>query len=78
MREIVQRCSIIIGVDDSRFDKNETPFFGRAVLEEVSRGRAAEWLEETEMAKLHYNQETDELQWLCAAIQVLKGRHEYE
>jgi hypothetical protein len=77
VREQIQRCSIILGIDDSRFDKHETCFFVRAILEEISKGRAAEWPEGTEMAKIHYNQETTSLEYLCAAVQVLKGSHEY-
>lgn len=78
MRELVRHCDLIYGIDDSRTEGNETIFFGRALLEDVARGRAAEWEPgAVRMAKIHYDQRTDSLECLLAAVQVLKGKDEY-
>lgn len=78
IRERVQGCAIILGIDDSRSDHNETIFFGRSLLEDIAKGRAAEWPEGTEVARIHYSQSTTSLEWLSGVVQVLKGRCEYQ
>ena len=72
----VAKSDIVIGVD--RSSGSETPFFGRALLAEIARGRAAEWEPGTGLVRITYDPGTRELERLCAAIQVLKGKHEYK
>jgi hypothetical protein len=78
MREAVRLCDLILGIDDSQNEKNEVCFYGRDLLKDISKGRAAEWNHGTRMAKIHYDQRNDSLEFLCAAIRTLKGKHEYE
>ena len=76
-REAIKTADIVIGVD--KRTGYPTAFFGRAILQEVVNGRAAEFTAQR-MARVHYDSGTDslELEYLCAAVQVLKGRHEYQ
>jgi hypothetical protein len=77
VREKIRLCDLIIGIDDSRTENNEVCFFGRELLKDVSKGRAAEWEPGTRIAKIHYDQRTDSLEFLGATVQTLKGKHEY-
>ena len=50
--------------------------YGRALLEDIRNGQAAEWGPQRVLF-FSLDSESDELEYLCATVQILKGRHDY-
>ncbi len=72
-RDRLKAAEVIMGVDvDSG---HEFLVFGRDCLQRIIDRNETESIA---VVRVSLDQDTDELEWLCAAVQVLKGRDEYE
>ena len=72
-RELLKNAEVIIGVDV--MSQREFLVYGRELLSEIGESAAPR---EVPVLHVELDQETRELEWLCAAVTALKGRHEYE
>jgi len=72
-RRDLKDAEVIIGVDVM----SQRPFlvYGRDTVERVAAGGRAK---KVRALAVELDQETEELERLCALVQVLKGRHDYQ
>ncbi len=73
VREWVKDAAVVLGLDTSRDEL--VLFYGRETLEMINRTGVADSLP---VAVLSYDQRTDELEFLIAAVRVLKGSDCYD
>jgi hypothetical protein len=69
-RQLLEDASVVIGCDV--MSRREFVVFGRNELRQVAKGRP-----HGDVLFVELDQETDELEFLCAVCEMLKGRHEY-
>jgi hypothetical protein len=69
-RRLIEGADVIIGRDV--MSQREFVVFGRNALRRTATGQ-----QEAHGLVVLLDQDTDELEYLCAACQTLKGRHEY-
>jgi hypothetical protein len=69
--QLLEDASVVIGCDV--MSRREFVVFGRNELRRAAKGRP-----HGDVLFVELDQETDELEYLCAACEVLKGRHEYQ
>jgi hypothetical protein len=70
--DLVNAADIIIGV--SRADGHEFLMYGRDVVERIAASRQPE---QVSILRIEMDQETDDLERLCALLRLLKGRDDY-
>ena len=72
-RALLKGADVIFGrdVDSQRIFL----VYGRDALERVRRRNKAEKLA---AVTVDLDQDSDELEWLCAAVKTLKGKHDYQ
>jgi hypothetical protein len=73
IREQMKRADIIIGVDTAQNDF-ENCFWGRAAHRKIINSKEPKALT---VMRFRYDQNTEELEYLCAAVKVLKGSCSY-
>ena len=76
IRQLVQEADVILGVDQSRGGL-AILMYGRDLLQLIREGRACELIGPKKAVAAIYDQRTDSLEYLLAAVQHLKGRDEY-
>lgn len=69
-RRLLKAANVVIGRDVMSL--REFLVFGRQAVRRVAQGN-----QPGAVLVVELDQETDELEYLCAACQVLKGQHEY-
>ena len=75
VRALVGKATIVLGVDP---DGNESIFYGRSLLEDIARrGHTTEYGPQA-VISFAVDFQTDEPEYLCAALTVLKGACDYE
>ena len=72
-REVLKSADIIYGVDVN--SRHEFLLFGREQLQRIVDSGVTE---QAAVAKVELDHDTDELEWVIAAVTVLKGHHDYE
>jgi hypothetical protein len=71
VREEIKKAGVIFGVDSAT--GAPSIFYGKEMLKEIARGRAAEWDAQVILAFKYDSTQGDELEYLYAAVEVLKG-----
>ena len=72
VRETMKAADVIFGVDVSRGTENI--FWGRTALRKIVNSGKSKPLK---VMRFAYDQRTDSLEYLCAAVEVVKGAHSY-
>jgi hypothetical protein len=71
-RELIRSADLILGVDPVTGE--EAIFYGRKLLKDIASGRGAEFGRKLAVrVVMDLSEATDEVEWLHAAIDVLKG-----
>lgn len=68
-RDLLEAADVVIGVDI--ISQEEVLVYGRDALQEVVDGQEPP----RSVLYVTYDQDTDELEYLCAACQLVKGEH---
>jgi hypothetical protein len=75
VRDRVKQASVVLGVDA---DGNETLFYGRRMLEDIARrGHTTEFGPQV-VIRFAVDPQTDDPEYLCTAVAVLKGSCDYQ
>jgi hypothetical protein len=72
-REELRKADVVFGVDVNT--QREFLVYGRATLEQIVTSGQGEHLR---VARVELDQETNELEFLLAVIQTLRGHHDYQ
>jgi hypothetical protein len=77
IRELVREAAVIMAIDPARTSPGTDGMliYGRALLEDIRNSEAAEWGPQRVLF-FSLDSESDELEYLCATVQILKGRHD--
>ena len=68
---MVRSADVILGHDV--MSERKFPVYGRAIIEKIAAGEG----QPVPMLVVEIDQETDDLEKLCAMVETVKGRHEY-
>jgi hypothetical protein len=71
-RPALHSAEVVVGVDV--MSGNQFLVYGREALSKAARGGSKKGLR---VLRVELDQETQELELLCALVHVVKGRHEY-
>jgi hypothetical protein len=73
-RERVKRTDLVVGFDGLTGDM--AVFYGRDKLQDIAAGRDAEF-DAQRIVVFDYKNDSEELEFICAAVEILKGECDY-
>src|SRR5262249_20631705 len=78
VRKLVREAAVILAIDRACTSTGTDGMliYGRALLKDMRNGQAAEWGPQRVLF-FSLDSESDEPEYLCATVRVLKGRHGY-
>lgn len=74
VRGIMKEAGFILGVDTAPGSTCTSLFYGADMLHDIMKGRLAEWFPKQRVIIFSLDFRRDELEYLCAAVQHLRGR----